>query len=324
MFWFWETNCCKCEFTNELRIYREDIQIVYNHLAVKNPLYFLSYRSYIQSAVEVVSERLSCFVVHTADILFTLGIADIVPAYRYSLQRYESRYFHPIISHNLMNVIYLFRCRRLILFPTMASLLIEIIYFGAFVEQTRKDGFLTKIYVLAVTGIVILNLNSVYNFIYKPEAPYLDNGRDPLWDTQTVELADEICTDCETDAEKARAFQNWIVSNLEYDFEAAPFIQYFDVSKTIRTRKGLCFDFAHLFAAFCRSQNIPCYVIDGTSYTDPTDAHTWNRVYYDGAWWDVDITSDIMRKQSGQELYSFRMLESASASDRYFYITKIY
>ena len=144
----------------------------------------------------------------------------------------------------VMDVIYLFRCRRLILFPTMASLLIEVIYFGAFVEQTRKDGFLTKIYVLAVTGIVILNLNSVYNFIYKPEAPYLGNGRDTLWDTQTVELADEICTDCETDAEKARAFQNWIVSNFEYDFEADPFIQYFDVSKTIRTRKGLCFDFA--------------------------------------------------------------------------------
>ena len=222
------------------------------------------------------------------------------------------------------DVIYLFRCRRLILFPTMASLLIEVIYFGAFVEQTRKDGFLTKIYVLAVTGIVSLNLNSVYNFIYKPEAPYLDNGRDTLWDTQTVEFADEICTDCETDAEKARAFQNWIVSNFEYDFEADPFIQYFDVSKTIRTRKGLCFDFAHLFAAFCRSQNIPCYVIDGTSYTDPTDAHTWNRVYYDGVWWDVDITSDIMRNQNGQKLYSFRMLESASASDQYFYITKIY
>lgn len=83
----------------------------------------------------------------------------------------------------VMDVIYLFRCRRLILFPTMASLLIEVIYFGAFVEQTRKDGFLTKIYVLAVMGIVILNLISAYNFICKPEAPYLDNGRDTLWDT---------------------------------------------------------------------------------------------------------------------------------------------
>ena len=224
----------------------------------------------------------------------------------------------------VMDVIYLFRCRRLILFPAMASLLIEVIYFGAFVEKTRKDGFLTKIFVLAVTGIVVLNLIFAYNFIYKPEASYLDNGRDTLWDTQTVELADEICSGCDTEAEKARAFQNWIVSNFEYDFEADPFIQYFDASRTLRTKKGLCFDFAHLFAAFCRSQNIPCYVIDGTSYTNPTDAHTWNRVYYDGAWWDVDITSDIMRIQNNQKLYSFRALEGASDPDRYFYITKIY
>ena len=224
----------------------------------------------------------------------------------------------------IMDVIYAFRCRRLILFPTMASLIIEVFYFGAFIEKTRKDGVLTKIYVFAVTGIVILNLISAYNFIYKPETPYLDNGRDTLWDTQTEELAEEICADCKTDEEKARAFQGWIVSNFEYDFDCNPFFQYFNVEKTLRTKKGLCFDFAHLFAAFCRSQNIPCYVIDGTSYTDFMDRHTWNRVYYDGVWWDVDITSDIMRTQNNQETYSFRALESASASDQYFYIPKIY
>ena len=224
----------------------------------------------------------------------------------------------------IMDLAYLFQCRRIFLFPTIISLVIVLIYFGAFIEETWKDGFLTKIYTLAVTGIVILNLISAYNFIYKPEAPYLDNGRDTLWDTHTEELAYEICADCENDAEKARAFQSWIVSNFEYDFDCNPFIQYFDVGKTIRTKEGLCFDFAHLFAAFCRSQNIPCYVIDGTSYTDYTDRHTWNRVYYDGVWWDVDVTSDIMLRQNNQEPYSFRELESASASDKCYYITKIY
>ena len=104
----------------------------------------------------------------------------------------------------IMDVIYAFRCRRLILFPTMASLIIGVFYFGAFIEKTRKDGALTKVYVLAVTGIVILNLIAAYNFIYNPETPYLDNGRDTLWDTQTEELAEEICADCKTDEEKAR------------------------------------------------------------------------------------------------------------------------
>ena len=224
----------------------------------------------------------------------------------------------------IISLVYLFQCRRIFLFSTIPALTIVLIYFGPYIDETQKDGFLTKIYTLAVTGIVILNLISAYNFIYKPETPCLDNGRDTLWDTQTVELADEICSGCKTDAEKAQAFQSWIVSNFEYDFDCNPFIQYFDVGKTLRTKKGLCFDFAHLFAAFCRSQNIPCYVIDGTSYTDRTDAHTWNRIYLDGSWWDVDITCDIERTKKKQELYSFRALDSVSAPDKYFYITKIY
>ena len=224
----------------------------------------------------------------------------------------------------IINLAYLFHCRRIFLFPTIPSLALVLIYYAAFIEETRKDGFLTKIYVFAVTGIVILNLFSAYNFIYKSEAPYLDNGRDTMWDTQTVELADEICSGSETDAEKAQAFQSWIVSNFEYDFDCDPFIQYFDVGKTFRTKKGLCYDFAHLFAAFCRSQNIPCYVIDGTSYTDRTDAHTWNRVYFDGSWWNVDITSDISSADAGKKLYGFHKLDGAYSADTLYFITKIY
>ena len=223
-----------------------------------------------------------------------------------------------------INLVYLFQCRRIFLFPTIISLVIPLIYFAAFIEEPRKDRFLMKIYVLAVTGIVMLNLVSAYNFMYKPEAPYLDNGRDTMWNTRIEELAAELCSGCETDAEKAQAFHKWIVSNFEYDFDCYPFIQYFDVNKTISTRQGICYDFSHLFAAFCRSQNIPCYVIDGTSYTDPTDAHTWNRVYYDGTWWNVDITSDISSLDAGKKLYGFHKLDGAYSQDPQYFITKIY
>ena len=144
------------------------------------------------------------------------------------------------------------------------------------------------------------------------------------WDTQTEELADEICADSDTDAEKVQVIYNRMIANFEYDYSYKVLLQYFDVRRTLSTRKGVCYDFANLFAALCRSQNIPCYVVDGTPYDRATEDHTWNRVYYDGAWWDVDITSDIMRTQNNQELYSFRMLESVSASDKLYYITKIY
>ena len=223
-----------------------------------------------------------------------------------------------------INIVYLFQCRRIFLFPTIISLVIPLIYFVAYVEETRKDSFLTKIYVLIVTGIIAVNLISAYNHICKPEEPYLDNGRDTLWDTQTEELAEELCSGCETDAEKAKAFHKWLVENFEYDFDCDPFIQYFDVNKTVSTKQGICYDFSHLFAALCRSQNIPCYVVDGVAYIDRTDAHTWNRVYFDGSWWNVDITSDISSLDAGEKLYGFHKLDGAYSQDTQYFITKIY
>ena len=223
-----------------------------------------------------------------------------------------------------MSVVSFVCCRRFLAIMTMLEMVVMLMYLALSYDSSGKDKLLTKIYVLAVTTLIVTTLFTSYNFVFKPEVPYLNNGGATLWDTQTEDLADEICAGCETDEEKVRAFYSWIISNFEYDHDYYPIIQYFDVRKTLRTKQGLCFDFAHLFAAFCRSQNIPCYVIDGTSYEDYTDRHTWNRVYYDGIWWNVDITCDILRTKNNQNLYSFCALESVSAFDKYYYITKIY
>ena len=77
-------------------------------------------------------------------------------------------------------------------------------------------------------------------------------------------------------------------------------------------------------ALSCRSQNIHCYAVDGVSYKDSAARHTWNRVYYDGAWWNVDITTDNSRTANGKELYGFHKLEGAFVPDEDFFITKIY
>ena len=207
---------------------------------------------------------------------------------------------------------------------TMVTAAAELMYPAIVDNSSGKDALLTKIYVLAVAVFIIAALILSYNFVCKPEAPYLSNGRDTLWDTQTEELADEICADCETDQEKVLAFYNWIIANLEYDYDCYPLFQYFDVRKTLQTKQGICFDFAHLFAAFCRSQNIPCYAVDGISRKNNIDRHTWNRVYYDEAWWNVDITTDNSRTASGKELYGFHKLEGAFVPDEDFFITKIY
>ena len=223
-----------------------------------------------------------------------------------------------------MSIVCSVSCRRLLPLLTFIVTAIEMMYFGIVDSSHGKDKLLTKICVLVLTTFIAVLIFFSYNFVYKPEVPYLSNGRDTLWDTQTEELADEICSGCETDEEKVRAFYDWIITNFEYDYDCYPLFQYFDVRKTLQTKKGICFDFSHLFVAFCRSQNIPCYAVDGVSYKDSAARHTWNRVYYDGTWWNVDITADISRTANGKELYGFHKLEGAFVPDEDFFITKIY
>lgn len=224
----------------------------------------------------------------------------------------------------VMSIVSALSCCRLLPMLTFVVTAIEMMHFGIVDNSSDKDKLLTKIYVLAVATLIVTTLFASYNFVFKPEAPYLSNGRDTLWDTQTEELADEICVGCDTDEEKVQAFYQWIIQNFEYDYECNPLIQYFDVRKTLRTKQGLCFDFAHLFAAFCRSQNIPCYAVDGISRKNSADRHTWNRVYFDGSWWNLDITADNSRTANGKELYGFHELECAFVPDEDFFITKIY
>ena len=207
---------------------------------------------------------------------------------------------------------------------TMVTAAAELMYLAIVDNSSGKDALLTKIYVLAVAVFIIVALILSYNFVCKPESPYLLNGGATLWDTQTEELADEICADSDSDAEKVQAIYNWMIANFEYDYDYQTPLQYFNVRRTLSTRKGVCYDFANLFAALCRSQNIPCYVVDGTPYDRSTQDHTWNRVYYDGCWWDLDVTNDISCTASGKSPYGFRELTSVYDSDKDYYITNIY
>ena len=224
----------------------------------------------------------------------------------------------------LMSTLNIVLCSRILPMMTLITTAAEMMYLAIFDNSSGKDKPLTKIYVLAVSALIVATLLVSYNFVSKAEIPYLLNGGNTLWDTQTEELADEICTGCDTDAEKVQAIYTWMIANLEYDYNYNAIFQYFDVRKTLRTKKGVCFDFSHLFAALCRSQNIPCYAVDGISYKDNSVQHTWNRVYYDGTWWNMDVTHDITGTAEGKELYGFRKLDTASAPDEDFFITNIY
>ena len=223
-----------------------------------------------------------------------------------------------------MNIAYAIYCRRV--FPILAiiSLVIVFMYFVVFANATCKDRLLTKIFVLVLSATILVLLFSAYIFVYKQDNLSLTNGQATLWDTDTVKLADEICTDCDTDEEKVKAIYEWMIYNLEYDYDCNPLIQYFNVRKTLTSRKGICYDFAHLFAALCRSQNIPCYVVNGTKIDDANYHHTWNRIYFDNSWWSVDVTFDMVQTKKQEQFYGFRKIKNPYTQDKEYQITKIY
>ncbi len=223
-----------------------------------------------------------------------------------------------------MNIAYAIYCRRVFPFLALISLVIVFMYFIVFNNNKGKDRLLTKIFVLVSSAVILFLLFSAYIFVYKQEDVFLTNGQATLWDTKTAEIADEICTDCNTDEEKVKAIYEWMIHNFEYDYEYNPVIQYFNIHKTLRTHKGACYDFAHLFASICRSHNILCYVVDGDKRENVQYHHTWNRVYFNGSWWNVDITFDTIQIQNKDELYGFREINNAYLLDKEYYITKIY
>ena len=119
---------------------------------------------------------------------------------------------------------------------------------------------------------------------------WLKEGLAVIWTDDIDALSDEICEEVENDKEKVQAIYHWITNNIRYDYEAEMVYQNVDISRTVETKKGICFDYATLFAALCRSQGIPCFILDGYSRDNSSYKHTWNRVYYDNQYWNLDVT----------------------------------
>ena len=90
-------------------------------------------------------------------------------------------------------------------------------------------------------------------------------------------------------------------------------------------KKGICFDYANLFAVMCRYADIPCYIVDGYRCDDKSKKHTWNRVYYDDTWWNLDTTNDSIRLKQGIALYGFVDIgNDYTMPDKDYVITRYY
>lgn len=133
-------------------------------------------------------------------------------------------------------------------------------------------------------------------------APYLIATADVQFTSGNAvsKKAAELCKDAKTDAEKITAIYNYIAGHYTYDTKLANNITSGKVSKyipdtaaTLDSNKGICYDLASLFAAMCRSQNIPCSLTKGYA---GSSYHAWNKVNVDDSWYQIDLTYAVTRR----------------------------
>ncbi|MEK8132887.1 transglutaminase-like domain-containing protein [Paenibacillus filicis] len=109
-----------------------------------------------------------------------------------------------------------------------------------------------------------------------------------------VEKARELTQNKKTDQEKVKAIYDYIVNTVTYDFNLAANVQtgYIpDLDSVLTSGKGICYDYASLFAAMNRSVGVPTKLLMGSS-EHVKEYHAWNEVYLDGKWQTVDTTVD--------------------------------
>ncbi|WP_223067611.1 transglutaminase domain-containing protein [Paenibacillus caui] len=112
------------------------------------------------------------------------------------------------------------------------------------------------------------------------------------------QAAAEIVKGADSDREKARLLYQWIGTRIQYDYDKVK--DYEEKNEwheqtpkmTFDTRKGVCIDYARLYAVMARSQGLDVKVITGLGFDGQGGygAHAWNEVYVDEKWIPLDST----------------------------------
>jgi len=98
---------------------------------------------------------------------------------------------------------------------------------------------------------------------------------------------------------KSRVLYKWVGSKIVYDDQKANRVLNNDMQvesgaiPTFNSRSGICFDYACLYAAMCRANNIKVRIITGQGFNGSNwVSHAWNQVYIpeESTWINVDPT----------------------------------
>jgi len=151
----------------------------------------------------------------------------------------------------------------------------------AYPLQMGDGEYIIKILVQVVDKKYSVKLTGTYNVkLSDAKAPFLNPSQYVNFDEDSliVKIAKDLTKNCETDLQKIEEIYKFIIYNIEYDMHKAATVQsgYLpSADEIVDTGKGICFDYAVVFAAMLRSLNIPAKLVIG--YIQPNNEyHAWN------------------------------------------------
>ncbi|MCK6076309.1 transglutaminase domain-containing protein [Paenibacillus silvae] len=114
------------------------------------------------------------------------------------------------------------------------------------------------------------------------------------------QAAQEIVKGKTTDEAKAKALYDWVGTRIQYDYGKVDDYEQKGIwheqtpQNTFDTRKGVCIDYARLYAVMARSQGLDVKVVTGLGYNGQGGygPHAWNEVYVSDteSWIPLDPT----------------------------------
>lgn len=113
-----------------------------------------------------------------------------------------------------------------------------------------------------------------------------------VWFTESseaVKLGCSLSDKTSTDLGYVEKVYEYVTEKIEYDYDKAedtPVDYIPDIDDTLKTGRGICFDYASLMASMLRSQGIPTKLVVGYS---GKDYHAWISVYLEETGWVDDI-----------------------------------
>jgi hypothetical protein len=139
---------------------------------------------------------------------------------------------------------------------------------------------------------------------------YLSSVQEIRWNEEmaAIQKAAELTDGMTTDLEKVTAVYEYMVKNISYDYDKIPTLtsSYLpDVDSIFLSNKGICYDYASLFAAMLRSVGVQAKMAKGYA-ARLEEYHAWNEVMVDGEWRTVDTTIDAAYRQAGQSIDMFK------------------